>query len=197
MCKGLCVRGSEKKNIYDINWISAVVYRGTNETTDICFEQWPEELARPTSAGTQTSIHSDKHACTQLQTATSALPPWGYCRTENCQEKSESTFPSSHGNSRVSLLSFKCVKSFTLKTQLMHLVFYSHQSLCLLFISVLLMLIFIARSKTAMGVFFSASKVNQKAFSTFQNMSNTCWDYKPKEKCVLKSSYMISSRTRK
>lgn len=63
-------------------------------------------------------------------------------------------------NSKISLWRFKYIKPYPLKMQLIYALLYSHQPLCLLFISALLMFIFIAISDTSVSVLFqSASKV--------------------------------------
>lgn len=62
--------------------------------------------------------------------------------------------------SKISLWRFKHIKSYPLKIQLIYSLLYSHQPLCLLFISALLMFIFIAISDTSVSVLFqSVSKV--------------------------------------
>lgn len=99
-------------------------------------------------------VHAQTHACPHIHIHTPRASGTG-----NCQEESESTFSSFSGSfhSETALWRLKYIQSYPLKK---YSLLYSHQPLCLLFISALLMFIFIAISDTSLSVLFqSVSKV--------------------------------------
>lgn len=102
-------------------------------------------------------VHAQTHACPHIHIHTPRASGTG-----NCQEESESTFSSFSGSfhSETALWRLKYIQSYPLKKYLIYSLLYSHQPLCLLFISALLMFIFIAISNTSLSVLFqSVSKV--------------------------------------
>lgn len=83
-------------------------------------------------------VHAQTHACPHIHIHTPRASGTG-----NCQEESESTFSSFSGSfhSETALWRLKYIQSYPLKKYLIYSLLYSHQPLCLLFISALLMFI--------------------------------------------------------
>lgn len=83
-------------------------------------------------------VHAQTHACPHIHIHTPRASGTG-----NCQEESESTFSSFSGSfhSETALWRLKYIQSCPLKKYLIYSLLYSHQPLCLLFISALLMFI--------------------------------------------------------
>lgn len=170
--KSTCVNRSESvpswrerlplRNIHDLRltcglacWV--LMYQVTMETADICSEHRPEEQVTPTSARTQMCVHRHTTAYIHIH------PEGKQDRKLSGEIRVNILFLLWDFNSKISLWRFKYIKSYPLKTRLIYSLLYSHQPLCLLFISALLMFIFIAISDTSVSVLFQS--VNKVKFS--------------------------------
>lgn len=129
------------------------------------------------------SRHAKVHAQTHARPHVHIHTPRA-SRTGNCQEESESTFSSFSGSfhSESALWRLKYIQSYPLKKYLIYSLLYSHQPLCLLFISALLMFIFIAISDTSLSVLFqSVSKVkfspSKPSPKIFQNTHSSLFHF--------------------